>query len=61
MRFLSTIWIYVERNSITKPIKKPEKISPKGIRDMGMGPKVYKIPTAKEIAPMIKTTGEVLR
>ena len=38
---------------------KPEKISPNGVREIGSGPKVYKIPMAKQSIPNIKTSKSV--
>jgi hypothetical protein len=40
-------------------MKKPEKISPKGILEIGIGPKEYKIPVMKDIIPMSKTNQSV--
>ncbi|MPN19713.1 hypothetical protein SDC9_167085 [bioreactor metagenome] len=51
----------MDKNNIINPIKKPEKISPKGILESGIGPKVYKIPVAKETAPISNTTTSVFK
>ena len=47
--------------TITNPINNPENISPKGVLDIGTGPKEYRIPIAKDKAPSIRITGEVNR
>jgi hypothetical protein len=48
------MFIYTDKNNIINPIKNPEKISPKGILDIGIGPKEYNIPVIKDITPMNK-------
>jgi len=44
-----------------KPMKKPEKTSPRGVLEIGTGPAVYTTPTAKEIIPEISTIILVFR
>ncbi|MNP20894.1 hypothetical protein D3C76_1134910 [compost metagenome] len=36
---LLEICMYIDKNSIIPPIKKPESISPNGVLDIGIGPK----------------------
>ncbi|MNN65343.1 hypothetical protein D3C81_1808390 [compost metagenome] len=40
---------------MTNPINSPEKISPSGILEMGIGPNEYKIPTANDSPPINST------
>ncbi|MNJ77523.1 hypothetical protein D3C77_750430 [compost metagenome] len=41
---------------MTKPINNPEKISPNGILEIGIGPNEYKIPTANDNPPTTRTS-----
>jgi hypothetical protein len=52
---------YIDMKVITNPMNNPENASPKGVQEIGIGPKEYRIPTAKDKTPNSRITGEVFR